>query len=42
MCDRGKDQYGIDSERIVINRQGGHMAPDTVSLQYFLVLAQES
>src|SRR5918997_441149 len=41
MCGRGKDRYGIGSERIVINRQGGHMAPDTVSLRYFLVLAQE-
>ena len=41
MCGRGKDRYGIDSERIVINRQGGHVAPDTVSLRYFLVLAQE-
>src|ERR1700751_2204757 len=41
MCGRGKDRFGIDSERIVINRQGGHVAPDTVSLRYFLVLAQE-
>src|SRR5437763_4156875 len=41
MCGRGKDRYGIDSERIVINQQGGHVAPDTVSLRYFLVLAQE-
>src|SRR5690348_18497525 len=41
MCGRGKDRYGIDLERIVINRQGGHVAPDTVSLRYFLVLAQE-
>lgn len=41
MCGQGKDRYGIDSERIVINRQGGHVAPDTVSLRYFLVLAQE-
>ncbi|MFB7476842.1 LysR family transcriptional regulator [Kitasatospora sp. NPDC056184] len=41
MCGRGKDRYGIDSERIVINRQGERVAPDTVSLRYFLVLAQE-
>ena len=41
MCGQGKDRYGIDSERIVINQQGGHVAPDTVSLRYFLVLAQE-
>ena len=41
MCGQGKDQYGIDSERIVINQQGGHVAPDTGSLRYFLVLAQE-
>src|ERR1700749_3866335 len=41
MCSRGKDRYGIGSERIVINRQGGRVAPDTVSLRYFLVLAQE-
>ncbi|MFD3838259.1 LysR family transcriptional regulator [Streptomyces sp. NPDC058642] len=41
MHGRGKDRYGIDSERIVINRRGGHVAPDTVSLRYFLVLAQE-
>src|SRR6476646_11564934 len=41
MCGQGKDRYGIDSERIVINQQGGRVAPDTVSLRYFLVLAQE-
>src|ERR1700743_1043060 len=41
MCGRGKDPFGIGSERIVINRPGGHVAPDTVSLRYFLVLAQE-
>jgi DNA-binding transcriptional LysR family regulator len=41
MCGRGKDRDEIDSERIVINRQGGYVAPDTVSLRYFLVLAQE-
>jgi hypothetical protein len=34
-------QNGSLSIGIVVNRHGGHVAPDTVSLRYFLVLAQE-